>query len=240
MTSSPLLSPDHLDLLATAAVTYRVLAAPPAAKAAGRGLIGVSAAHAGRILRQQNLTAATKRAGSSVATVVDRYEFRPVEEPLDPMEVLKACHCFEDVCSGDPGWESSVAHQLIHSVARAAIERLPGYSTAPWHWRRSSRCEAPVGFATGWRPDVPGLEWVDAAAIADRWESARLVVVTTEAVPDLPPGLPRRPSVIGLHDMTNLSGLQDLWTELVTHVMVWPLCQAALQVAVKEPGEMLL
>lgn len=234
VSSSPLLSFDHLDLLATAAVTYRVLAAPPAAL-----LAGVSAAHAGRLLRQQNLAAVAVRGGTSVA-VGDGYQFRPVTEPLDPVEVLKACHCYEDTCRDDPGWESSIARRLIHSIVRAATQRLPGYSTAPWRWRRSSRCAEPVGFATGWRPDVPGLEWVDAAALVGRWESARLVVVTTEAVPDLPPGLPRRPSVIGLHDEQNLGGLQDLWTELVTDVMVWPLCRPALQVAVREPGEMLL
>lgn len=239
MTSSPLLSSDHLDLLATAAVTYRVLAAPPAALlAGGQGLVGVSAAHAGRILWQQNLAAAV-RGGASVAAG-EGYEFRAVTEPLDPVEVLKACHCFEDMCRDDPGWESSIAHRLVHSIGRAATQRLPGYSMAPWRWRRSSRCAAPVGFATGWRPEVPGLEWVDAAALVGRWESARLIVVTTEAVPDLPPGLPRRPSVIGLHDEQNLRGLQDLWTELVTDVMVWPLCRSALEVAVREPGEMLL
>ncbi len=234
VTSSPVLSPDHLDLLATAAVTYRVLAAPPAAQMAG-----VSAAHAGRILRQQNLAAATLRGAASVATI-DAYEFRPVMEPLDPVEVLKACHCYEDTCREAPGWESSIAHQLIQTILRAATQRLPGYSMAPWRWRRSSRCAEPVGFAAGWRPEVPRLEWVDAATLASRWESARLVVVTTEAVPDLPPGLPRRPSVIGLHDASDLSGLQELWTELVTDVMVWPLCRSALEIAVREPGEMLL
>lgn len=234
MSSSPLLSPDHLDLLATAAVTYRVLAAPPAALlSTNRALVGVSAAHAGRILWQQNLDAAG-------AGVVTDYEFRAVEEPLDPVEVLKACHCYEDTCGGRPGWDSSVAARLIRSIGCAATQRLPGYSMAPWRWRRSTRCAAPIGFSTGWRPDVPGLEWVDAAALRGRWDTARLVVVTTDAVPDLPPGLPVRPGVIGLHHEANLTGLQELWSGVVTDVMVWPLCASALQVAIREPGEMLL
>lgn len=236
VTASPLLSPDHLDLLATAAVTYRVLTAPPAALLAGAtNLVAVSAAAAGKILRDQNLAASS----SSATTTID-YEFRPVTEPLDPVEVLKACHCYEDTCRAHTSWERSLAHRLIRSIERAATQRIPGYTDAPWRWLRSSRWQPPVGFATEWRPEVSGLNWVNASELALRWDQARLVVITTDAVPNLPPGLRRRPAVIALHNGVDLAGLQALWSDLATDAMVWPMCRTALQVALSEPAEMLL
>ena len=216
------------------------MAAPPAACLAGAraAVVGVSAAHAGRILYRQNVAAAE---GKHRLDAVDGYEFEPVEEPLDPVEVVKACHAYEDLCRDEPGWEQSVAWRLVRAIGRAATERFPGYTVAPWRWRRSERCGVPVGFGGRWRPEVPGLEWVDdVAELGQRWATARVVVVTTEVLPDLPAGLLRRPAVIALHDASNLDGLQAMWSDLVTDAMVWPWCTAALQVAVSEPGEMLL
>lgn len=239
MTASPLLSPDHLDLLASAAVTYRVLTAPPAALlAGGTNLVAVTAAAAGKILREQNL--ASVPTNTIAATAAVDYEFRPVTEPLDPVEVLKACHCYEDTCRAHNGWERTLAYRLIRSIERAATERIPGYTDAPWRWLRSIRCQPPVGFADQWRPEVPGLNWVSAAELALRWEQARLVVITTDAVPNLPPGLRRRPAVVALHNGVDLAGLQALWSDLATDAMVWPMCRTALQVALSEPSEMLL
>lgn len=241
VSSSPLMSADHLDLLATAAVQYRVVALPPAALLSGSDVLvpTVTAAHTGRILRQHNV-AAGAAVGQVDPHLVDAYTFQQVQEPLDPVEVVKACHCFEDACRRWPLWERSVAAKLIRSLERAAMQRIPGYTDAPWRWVRSNRNRPPVGFATSWRPAVPGLEWVSADELRRRWDEARVVVVTTQAVPDLPPGLPRRPAVIGLHDVSDVSGLQSLWAEPMTDAMVWPVCAQALQVALNEPREMLL
>lgn len=241
VTASPLLSSDHLDLLATAALRYRVLTAPPAACLAGSraSVVGVNAAIAGRILHQENVAAALASHRLDPQAVVG-YDFRPIEEPLDPVEVVKACHAYEDVCRDRVGWEETVACRLVGSIARAATERIPGYAAAPWRWHRSSRSGASIGYGGAWRPEVPGLEWVDASELARRWVTARVVVITTDVLPDLPAGLPRRPAVIALHNATNIEGLMAMWSDLVTDGMVWPLCAAALQVAVNEPGEMLL
>ena len=70
VTASPLLSPDHLDLLASAAVTYRVLTAPPAALLAGAtNLVAVSAAAAGKILREQILASVPTNTIAATAAV---------------------------------------------------------------------------------------------------------------------------------------------------------------------------
>ncbi len=242
VTASPLLSADHFDLIATAALRYRVLTAPPAACFAGAraSVVGVNAAIAGRILHQENVAAALASGRLDPQAIVGDYDFRPVEEPLDPVEVVKACHALEDLCRDRTGWEETVACRLVGLIARAATERIPGYTAAPWRWHRSSRCGAPIGYGGAWRPEVPGLEWVDVAELTRQWATARVVVITTDVMPDLPAGLPRRPAVIALHDATNIEGLMAMWSDLVTDGMVWPLCATALQVAVSEPGEMLL
>lgn len=245
VSSSPLMSADHLDLLATAAVQYRVVASPPAALLSGSDVLvpTITASHTSRILHQHNLAVVSAVQAQAVAHLVDvaePYTFRPVQEPLDPVEVVKACHCYEDACRRWPGWERSVAAKLIRSLERAAVQRIPGDSDAPWRWLRSTRSGPPVGFATSWRPEVPGLEWVSVDEMRQRWDDARLVVVTTQAVRDLPAGLARRPSVIGLHDAADVAGLESLWAGPVTDAMVWPVCAGALQVALTEPREILL
>lgn len=44
---------------------------------------------------------------------------------VDPVEVLKAAHTYQDLVASGPGWSYSTARHLIVDPIRAAIEHLP-------------------------------------------------------------------------------------------------------------------
>jgi hypothetical protein len=54
------------------------------------------------------------------------------------------------------------------------------------------RVGRPVALGRQWRPDLPGISWVDVAELTEVWQSASLMVATTEAAADPPGGLPAR------------------------------------------------
>lgn len=49
-----------------------------------------------------------------------------------PVEVLKACDCYEYQSCEHNGWYKSQAHAFIDRLRRAAISALPGYDEAEW------------------------------------------------------------------------------------------------------------
>lgn len=52
--------------------------------------------------------------------------------PVNPVEVLKLCDCFDyQACEAD-GYEESIAAALVQRIRQDAICRLPGYDAAPW------------------------------------------------------------------------------------------------------------
>ncbi len=51
---------------------------------------------------------------------------------LTPVEVLKACSCYEYQSCEHDGWERSEAFRLIEAIRHAAIAALPGYEDADW------------------------------------------------------------------------------------------------------------
>lgn len=59
-------------------------------------------------------------------------EVRRVLGPLDPVQVIKSCHCFEYQSCEHEGWEDSEAHAFIKQLIRSACHRLPGYEAAEW------------------------------------------------------------------------------------------------------------
>ena len=52
---------------------------------------------------------------------------------LQAIEVIKACNCLNYQSCEHPGWEASLACQLLTKIQDAAVNNLPGYEAARWH-----------------------------------------------------------------------------------------------------------
>lgn len=122
------LSVDHIELLTTAAVRWRLVTPASSPIPARFRLSGDQTAALLLALREMVVES---------ASVGDNYVFTPVEWPQSAVQVLKAVHAYEHLCQELPAWQDSVAQHLLKAIAQAAIERLPGYSAAAWVWFRS-------------------------------------------------------------------------------------------------------
>ena len=193
-------SADHLDLLITAAVRDGVLINPTRAKFTTAPGVAASPTDAGKLLLEQSLAAASAfTTPAETARVLDPelmdYEHVPVVR-VNPVEVLKAAHSYQDHASRSPRWSYSTARHLILDLIRASIEHLPGYAIAPRTWSRPPvRTGAPIGLRRQWIPIDTGVQWLSPNEFATRWATATLVLLTLDALIDLPTGLARRDAV---------------------------------------------
>lgn len=202
MTSPPgLVTADHLDLLVTAAVKYRLLITPTAMAftdtTVGTGTVA-SPTEAAALLLEEQIAALRWHAGRGCQVLeipIDllTHRYRPIELP-GPVQVIKACHAYQHLASASPGWSASAAHRLVEAIIRAATCRLPGYSAASWHWRRAAHADgAVIGLRRAWTPLERGVTWLDPAALRRRWDGASHALITLDALPDLPEGLAPHP-----------------------------------------------
>lgn len=242
--TSPVLSDDHIDLLITAATTWHVLINRTAAALASGPvehlILRSTPTQAGRALREANTASVRWIASLGRERLVDRipaaaYEFRPVQGVLDPVEVIKATHAAQQMCSEPPSWTGSSAQRLLGAVLTAAEHRLEGYAAAPWSWTRPEhRGGPPVGVAAAGDlcPPVPGLRWVEPEGLRELWGSAAVVVVRPSAAGQIPVDLPARPGVVVM--ITNDEHHDDAWAALLqlampaSQVWFWPQCQENL------------
>jgi hypothetical protein len=193
---------DHLDLLVTAAARYRLLGSPTAAAftdTASGAITNCTPTEAGQLLLAEQVAAARRRAARAGRTfdmsAPRPYEYRSVET-LESIEVIKACHSYQQAASDSGSWPDSAARRLIETVLHAASTRIAGYAAAPWHWtRREPRVGAPIGLRRSWMPPLSGVAWLSTEDLRRHWTGASHVVLTLEALPDLPTGLAHRPAV---------------------------------------------
>ena len=244
MTATQLLTADHLDLLVTAAIRWRVLTdrTTGAFTKAESHLVVAGATEAGRILQQENLAAVRWLSDRGRSRLVDRavpppHDYTEVDL-LDPVEVIKACHSYEHLCSASPGWAGSTARRLVSAVCNAATLRIVGYAQAPWIWTRPRvRSGNPIALGREWRPEVQGFTWVDVESLTQAWASASLVVVTVAAADDLPAGLAVRGGVFLL---AGSDSPDDVWNAVTAvspeAVLYWPVCDSWLADQVRDPS----
>jgi len=197
--SATALTADTLDLLVTAGLRYGVLASRTrsAFTAPSAGVLQATPDDAGRLLLQQHLAAQVPTLGAppQLSSELRCYQYVPVPH-VDPVHVLKAIHTYEAVAAHGPGWNTSSARTLTTALLRAAVQALPGYTEAPTSWRRPPvRSGPPIGLARTWRPVRDGVTWMTARELAAHWESAAVVLLTVDALPDLPRELPARDGV---------------------------------------------
>jgi hypothetical protein len=98
-------------------------------------------AEVANMLWMENIRSVSHRyPGESSATLpgpcsVDLFQPGDVEsiwDHINPVQVIKACHCYSyQTCEHDE-WEASEAHAFIHYLLSLACHRLPGYEEAEW------------------------------------------------------------------------------------------------------------
>lgn len=243
--ASHLLSDDHLNLITSAAARWSVLTSPAAAafSLVESCTLNASTTQAGRALRAENAAAVAWLSAHGRSRPGDRlepvtYQHQPVPHPLRPVEVIKAAHAAEALCSDSPSWASSFASRLLAGVLRAACHRLEGYAQAPWHWTRPERRSgAPVAVGGRWRPRLPGVIWIDPGELAQHWEGATLVLITAEVAQKVPAGLSNR---AGVFVLTGEQPADEVWHAVMalglqTLVLFWPTCQPWLLAQVTDP-----
>ena len=248
---TPVMTDDHIDLLVTAASAWHILTPATTAALAGgiveHHFMAVTATEAGRALRTANAAAVRWLAGRGRERLVDRvpadqYDHRPVDGDLDPVEVIKAVHAAQQMCSPSPTWNTSPAQRLLAAVLTAAEHRLDGYAAAPWSWTRPEHRGGPaVGVALEGdpHPQIPGLEWIRPEELRERWATASLVIVRPTAAALVPADLPARAGVAvmitdGEHHNVVWSALTDL--DMATQVLFWPHCSTWLQAQLATSG----
>lgn len=213
-------STDHIELLTTAAATWRVIVPQSvAALAAGSGLFALSPQQAADLLLGQ-------RAVATGVPAPTGYRFQAVTAPPEPVQIIKAVHAFDHMCRHLPAWSTSPVRRLLESLGRAAAERLPGYSEAAWHWTRADALSGdPIGIGATWRPAVAGLAWHGPDVDPELWAEARVVIVTAEALPLLP-AMPERAGVLVMGQCPG-GELPDLWSGgvVVSRLLWWPECE---------------
>lgn len=202
ITAAPMITHAHVDLLVSGAARYGVLISPTTAAfspaCSARAGVAATGDEAGQLLLEQYRSALrwiTAQAGGAVREMPPPYTHTQVGR-FEPIEVVKAAHCYEHAVETSPGWPGSAAQRLVERLIRTATQRLPGYLEAAWEWTRPvERLAPPAGLCRTWRPVETGVQWVEPAALLEAWATASLFVVTVEALPDLPAGLGRRSGV---------------------------------------------
>lgn len=102
-----------------------------------------TAAEVGNMLWRENIASVSHRyPGESSDTlpgpidcdfVIEGSDIPVFHPPIKPVEVLKACKCYEyQSCEHGEAWEQSSAKAFIDSLKEDAIRALPGYEQAAW------------------------------------------------------------------------------------------------------------
>jgi hypothetical protein len=188
----------------------------------------------GALLRQRSTTREDR---AHITAGPDLYEFRRVDD-LVAVEVIKAAHAARHLCAGALHWETSEAARLLDAITVAASQRLPGYAAAPYHWTRpATRTGRPVAIGVSWKPPVPGVTWIEPSAAPEVWNSASLIVITSEALAELPAGMPARSGVFTLDPSAPAPAVWDSVSGSPSSALLfWPTCREWLAEQTEAPA----
>lgn len=140
--SAYVVSQAHIDLLVSAAVTWRRLdfynspslsGAPELSQTTNPDAIGAA-------LWAENVRSVNYRYNSEEAETVPAYTWRDLHPTGAPLAliVLKACDCFDYQACETEDYESRWAARWIDQLRKQAISQLPGYDKAPgWGYERT-------------------------------------------------------------------------------------------------------
>jgi hypothetical protein len=60
------------------------------------------------------------------------FKYRPVPVMETPVQIIKACNCFDYQACEVPNYESTPAAMIVNAIRREAMRELPGYEDADW------------------------------------------------------------------------------------------------------------
>ena len=70
---------------------------------------------------------------------------RPRPMTFEPVQVIKAAHCYDYQSCEHEGWEGSESYAFIHTLVTRATCELPGYDAAAWGAPVSKAAQAWAG-----------------------------------------------------------------------------------------------
>lgn len=86
----------------------------------------------GELLTEENAKSIAYRYPNEPKADVQFVPAQPYVFSLTPVEVLKACDCYEYQACEHPGWERSVAAACVQRIRKDYIKKLAGYDEAAW------------------------------------------------------------------------------------------------------------
>ena len=88
----------------------------------------------GQVLVNQNFASVNHR--YSMEDTPDEYTHTHYPRPLSPVQVIKACDCYNyQACDTGQDYWTSEAHEIIDTIRERAIDELPGMDDAAWEIR---------------------------------------------------------------------------------------------------------
>ena len=93
-----------------------------------------AAAALANLLQRQNLASLSARYPDEPKESPEpvRASEIPRIQPLDPVQVLLSCDCYEYQACETPDWRKTEACSVIDEIRKVAIASLPGYDEAIW------------------------------------------------------------------------------------------------------------
>lgn len=88
-----------------------------------------SRSQVGQILRNENTWALSDRYGDDTLIA---YGYRRPATEYSPVQILKACDCYEYQAGASRTWDGSEARQILTQIRKGATQRLEGYDEADW------------------------------------------------------------------------------------------------------------
>lgn len=129
---------DHINALLDHAVRHQVSYYVPSRRERVT-IMNNNATEIGAILLDQNERSVRHRypgiAPSELPGTIGEnaasFRWRP-RVPLQPVQIMKACHCLDYQCCETKDWERTIAFLIVQAILNDASRRVPGYDGAKW------------------------------------------------------------------------------------------------------------
>jgi hypothetical protein len=140
--SAYIVGDDHIDALLTYAIDNKV------GYYVNNGWVYIddrNVTEIGRILMTENERSVAHRYGDNRLDEMTgeetaaNYKYRRWRKPLQALEVIKGCNCFDYQACETDDYDQSLAKTIVGAIRERAVYKLPGYDNAGgWEFRRAN------------------------------------------------------------------------------------------------------